>query len=590
MKENKKGTIRRFIPYFNDYKSILFIDLFFASLTTVCELVFPLIFRHLTNTAMFNRAELTFQLIGKLGLLYLVLRLIEIFAQYYMQNIGHVMGAKIEKDMRRDLFSHLQTLSDNFYNNTKVGHIMSRITADLFDITEFAHHCPEEFFIAGIKILISFIILVRINVELTLVIFALIPMMIIASTSYRTRLKRSFMDQRRHIGELNAGIEDSLLGVRVVKSFTGEEIEKDKFEKDNDTFLNIKKRTYKNMAGFQVVNRTFDALMNLSVIVLGGIFIILGRIDPGDLFAYVLYVSTLLMTVRRIVEFTEQFQRGMTGIDRFFEIMDEEPDIIDKEDAIELNDVKGNISFNNVSFNYENHNEMVLNNLNLDIIAGENIAIVGPSGGGKTTVCNLIPRFYDVTSGSITLDGIDIRDIQLKSLRSKIGMVAQDVYLFSGSVYNNIEYGKPGATKEEIEEAAKLAGAYDFIMDLADGFDTYVGERGVKLSGGQKQRISIARVFLKNPPILILDEATSALDNTSEKIIQQSLELLSKGRTTLTIAHRLSTIKNADKIIVLTEDGVQETGTHEELLRAKRTYYELYKIGNSSLNTMELSI
>lgn len=590
LKENTQGTIRRFIPYFNDYKSILFIDLFFAALTTVCELVFPLIFRHLTNTAMTNRAALTFQLVGRLGLLYLGLRLVEIFAQYYMQNIGHVMGARIEKDMRRDLFSHLQTLSDNFYNNTKVGHIMSRITADLFDITEFAHHCPEEFFIAGIKILISFIILMRINVELTLVIFALIPMMIIASTSYRTRLKRSFMDQRRHIGELNAGIEDSLLGVRVVKSFTGEEIEKDKFEKDNDTFLNIKKRTYRNMAGFQVVNRTFDALMNLSVIVLGGIFIILGRIDPGDLFAYVLYVSTLLMTVRRIVEFTEQFQRGMTGIDRFFEIMDEKPDITDKEDAIELSEVSGNISFNNVSFNYENHNEMVLKNLNLDILAGENIAIVGPSGGGKTTVCNLIPRFYDVTSGSITLDGIDIRDIKLKSLRSKIGMVAQDVYLFSGSVYNNIEYGKPGATQEEIEEAAKLAGAYDFIMDLPDGFDTYVGERGVKLSGGQKQRISIARVFLKNPPILILDEATSALDNTSEKIIQQSLELLSKGRTTLTIAHRLSTIKNADKIIVLTEEGVQETGTHEELLRAKRTYYELYKIGNSSLNTMELSI
>ncbi len=590
MEGQKRGTITRFIPYFNDYKHILFIDLFFAALTTVCELVFPLIFRYLTNTAMTDRTALTLNVVGRLGLLYLGLRLVEIVAQYYMQNIGHVMGARIEKDMRRDLFSHLQTLSDNFYNNTKVGHIMSRITADLFDITEFSHHCPEEFFIAGIKIFISFIILARINLVLTVVIYTLIPLMILASTAYRTRLKKSFMDQRKHIGELNAGIEDSLLGVRVVKSFTGEDIEKDKFEKDNEEFLKIKKRTYRNMAGFQVVNRSFDALMNLSVILLGGYFVISGRIDPGDLVAYVLYVSTLLMTVRRIVEFTEQFQRGMTGIERFFEIMDEKPDIVDRPDAIELKDVDGHIKFNDVSFNYENHDEQILRNLNLEIHPGENIAIVGPSGGGKTTLCNLIPRFYDVKSGSITLDGTDIRDIKLKSLRSAIGMVAQDVYLFSGSVYDNIEYGKPGASREEIETAAKLAGAYDFIMELPSGFETYVGERGVKLSGGQKQRISIARVFLKNPPILVLDEATSALDNTSEKIIQKSLEQLSKGRTTLTIAHRLSTIKNADKIIVLTEDGIQEAGTHEELLRAKRTYYELYKIGNSSLNTMELSV
>lgn len=590
MEGQKRGTISRFIPYFNDYKHILFIDLFFAALTTVCELVFPLIFRYLTNTAITDRTALTLNVVGRLGLLYLGLRLVEIVAQYYMQNIGHVMGARIEKDMRRDLFSHLQTLSDNFYNNTKVGHIMSRITADLFDITEFSHHCPEEFFIAGIKIFISFIILARINLILTVVIYTLIPLMILASTAYRTRLKKSFMDQRKHIGELNAGIEDSLLGVRVVKSFTGEDIERDKFEKDNEEFLRIKKRTYKNMAGFQVVNRSFDALMNLSVIILGGYFVISGRIDPGDLVAYVLYVSTLLMTVRRIVEFTEQFQRGMTGIERFFEIMDEKPDIVDRPGAIELKHVDGHIKFNDVSFNYENHDEQILRNLNLEIHPGENIAIVGPSGGGKTTLCNLIPRFYDVQSGSITLDGTDIRDIKLKSLRSAIGMVAQDVYLFSGSVYDNIEYGKPGASREEIETAAKLAGAYDFVMELPDGFETYVGERGVKLSGGQKQRISIARVFLKNPPILVLDEATSALDNTSEKIIQQSLEQLSKGRTTLTIAHRLSTIKNADKIIVLTEDGIQEAGTHEELLRAKRTYYELYKIGNSSLNTMELSV
>lgn len=472
-------------------------DLLLAALTTVCELVFPMIFRFLTNTGLNNTKELTINLIGKLGFLYLLLRLVEILAQYYMQNIGHVMGARIEKDMRRDLFEHLQTLDDNFYNHTKVGSIMARITSDLFDITEFSHHCPEEFFIGFIKIVISFIILIRTNIVLTLIIYILIFLMIILSTSFRKKLKRSFMDQRAHIGELNSSIEDSLLGVRVVKSFANEDLEREKFEKDNNEFLNIKKRTYKYMAGFHSVNRIFDALMNLTVIVLGGYLMYKGKIEAGDLVLYVLYVTTLLNTVRRIVEFTEQFQRGITGIERFFEIMDEKPNIKNKENAEILKDPKGDIELKNVSFSYSDSSELVLDNISLKVEAGESVAIVGPSGGGKTTICNLIPRFYDVTGGAILIDGKDVRDLDLKSLRENIGMVQQDVYLFSGTVYENIEYGKPGSSKKEIEEAAKLAGCYDFIMELEDGFNTNVGQRGIRLSGGQKQRISIARVFLK---------------------------------------------------------------------------------------------
>lgn len=546
-----------------------------------------MIFRFLTNTGLNNTKELTINLIGKLGFLYLLLRLVEILAQYYMQNIGHVMGARIEKDMRRDLFEHLQTLDDNFYNHTKVGSIMARITSDLFDITEFSHHCPEEFFIGFIKIVISFIILIRTNIVLTLIIYILIFLMIILSTSFRKKLKRSFMDQRAHIGELNSSIEDSLLGVRVVKSFANEDLEREKFEKDNNEFLNIKKRTYKYMAGFHSVNRIFDALMNLTVIVLGGYLMYKGKIEAGDLVLYVLYVTTLLNTVRRIVEFTEQFQRGITGIERFFEIMDEKPNIKNKENAEILKDPKGDIELKNVSFSYSDSSELVLDNISLKVEAGESVAIVGPSGGGKTTICNLIPRFYDVTGGAILIDGKDVRDLDLKSLRENIGMVQQDVYLFSGTVYENIEYGKPGSSKKEIEEAAKLAGCYDFIMELEDGFNTNVGQRGIRLSGGQKQRISIARVFLKNPPILILDEATSALDNTSEKIIQKSIEILAQDRTTITIAHRLSTIRNASKIIVLTEDGIVESGSHNYLMNKNGVYRKLYDMGNSSIDTME---
>lgn len=577
-REMKAGVLlRRFAPYFQKYKKTLVLDLACAALTTICELVLPLIMRYITNEGIRDLSALTVQVILRIGLLYLALRVIDTVANYYMANIGHVMGAKIETDMRRDAFDHLQKLSDSFYNNTKVGQIMSRLTSDLFDVTEFAHHCPEEFFIAGLKIVISFIILARIDLWLTLIIFILIPVMAICASKFNHQVRGAFKRQRNHIGELNSQIEDSLLGVKVVKSFANEEIEKEKFEAGNQKFLNIKKDTYRFMAAFHTTTRLFDGLMYLVVIVAGGLFMIKGRIAPGDLVAYMLYVTTLLNTVRRIVEFAEQFQRGITGIDRFMEIMDSDVDIFDEPGAKPLEAVKGEIELEDVSFEYPDDHNRVLSHIGIHVKPGESVALVGPSGGGKSTLCNLIPRFYDVTSGRILIDGQDIKGLTLKSLRSQIGVVQQDVYLFSGSVYENIEYGRPGATREEVIEAAKLAGAHEFISQLTSGYDTYVGERGVKLSGGQKQRISIARVFLKNPPILILDEATSALDNESEYLVQQSLEKLAHGRTTFTIAHRLSTIRNATMILVLTENGIEEQGSHEELMAKKGIYYRLYR-------------
>lgn len=578
---NTKKTsylLKRFIPYFGKYKYILFLDLFCAALTTICELVLPLIVRHITDLGINDMGSLTVELILKLGGLYLVLRLIDVVANYYMANIGHVMGAKIETDMRRDLFSHLQDLSYSYYSNTKVGQLMARITSDLFDITEFAHHCPEEYFIAGLKLVVSFAILSTMDIYLTLIIFAIIPIMIFASTRFNNKMRTAFKKSRNQIGELNAQVEDSLLGIRVVKSFANEEIEEEKFEEGNAGFLDIKKEAYRYMAGFQGTTRFFDGIMYIAVVVVGALFMIRGYISPADLMAYLLYVSMLLTSVRRIVEFTEQFQRGMTGIERFLEVMDEPVEITDAEDAVPLKDVAGNIVFDQVRFRYSDGNADVLSNINLKVNAGDNVALVGPSGGGKTTLANLIPRFYDVSEGRILIDGIDIKDVTLHSLRSQIGMVQQDVYLFAGTIYDNIEYGRPGASKEDIMAAAKMAGAHGFIKDLPEGYDTYVGERGVKLSGGQKQRISIARVFLKNPPILILDEATSALDNESEFIVQQSLEQLTQGRTTFTIAHRLSTIRNAKIILVLTENGIEEQGSHEELMAKQGTYYKLYNL------------
>ena len=574
--DRKTSQLHRFLPYLLKYKGILVFDLFCAALTTLCDIVLPSIMRYLTNAATDASIVLTVGTVARLALLYLVLRIVDGAASYYMSGTGHIMGVYIETDMRRDAFAHLQRLSHTYYSNTKVGQIMGRITNDLFDVTEFAHHCPEEFFIAAIKIVASFIILCGASVPLTLVLFACVPLMMIVSVRLNLRLRTAFRKQRFQIGELNASIEDSLLGQRVVKAFAAEAQENEKFEEGNQAFQTIKKKTYHAMAAFNTSTRLFDGLMYLVVIIAGGLFLVYDRINAGDLVAYVLYVSTLIATIRRIVEFAEQFQRGMTGIERFFEIMDTPVEITDAPDARPLTVKEGGIEFRDVSFEYPDDHNKVLRHVDLTIRPGESLALVGPSGGGKTTLCNLIPRFYDVTSGQILIDGQDVRKVTLKSLRQAIGVVQQDVYLFSGTVAENIAYGKPNATKEEIVNAAKLAGADGFINELKDGYDTYVGERGVKLSGGQKQRISIARVFLKNPPILLLDEATSALDNESEILVGQSLDALAKGRTTLTIAHRLTTIKNADRILVLGRDGIEEEGTHEQLLERKGIYYRLW--------------
>lgn len=578
-KQMKTGElVRRFLPYFKKYRGILIFDLICASLTTVCDLVFPLIVRRITDLGISDPASLTVSLILRLGSLYLILRLLDAAANFYMQNTGHVMGAKIETDMRRDLFAHLQKLSFSYFSSHKVGQIMSRITSDLFDITEFAHHGPEEFFIAGLKITVSFIILFGVNPLLTLIVFAVLPLIFIFVKFFNTRMRRAFKAQRVQVGEINSQVEDSLLGIRVVKSFANEPIEKAKFEAGNKEFLRLKKLGYLYMGGFGSSNRFFEGLMYLIVIVAGALFLIKGAITPGDFTAYLLYVSSLFASIRTIIQFTEQFQRGMTGIERFCEIMDAPADITEKPDAKELKNVRGDIVFDNVTFHYSDDNTEVLSGINIHIPEGHSVALVGPSGGGKTTMCNLIPRFYDVTEGRILIDGTDIKDVTLRSLRSAVGVVQQDVYLFSGTVFDNIEYGLPGSDREAVIEAAKAAGAHEFICSLPDGYDTYVGERGVKLSGGQKQRISIARVFLKNPPILILDEATSALDNESEKVVQDSLERLATGRTVLAIAHRLTTVKNADTILVLTENGIEEQGSHKELMDKNGLYSKLYSM------------
>ena len=579
-KKSNYNLIKIFAPYFKNYKLTFAVDLLCASLTTVCEIILPLIVRKITDTAVQAPENLTLKLILITGAAYLVLRIIDAIANYYMATTGHIMGAKIETDMRRDLFAHMQGLSYTYYDNTKIGQLMSRITSDLFDVTEFAHHCPEEFFIAAIKIISVFVILSTMNIYLTLIIFILIPIMVLCVSKYNAKMKDAFKSQRNELGEINARTEDSLLGIRVVKSFAKEDEEKRKFQQGNENFLKTKIKSYKYMGAFHTITRVFDGIMYICVVVIGGIFLMKKYITPGDLTAYILMVTTLLASVKRIVEYMEQFQRGMTGIDRFNEVMEELCENENDDDAPEINITDGNICFDNVSFYYDGTKENVLTNINLDVKPGENVAIVGPSGAGKTTICNLIPRFYNVTNGRILIDSQDVSKVSLKSLRSQIGVVQQDVYMFSGSVYDNIAYGKTDATRQEVEEAAKKAGAHEFIMAMPDGYDTFIGERGVKLSGGQKQRISIARVFLKNPPVLILDEATSALDNESEYIVQQSLEELTRGRTTFTIAHRLTTIRNATKILVLTEKGIEEQGTHEELIDKKGLYYNLESMYN----------
>lgn len=580
----KRGMLKKhFFPYFSKHKAVLALDLFCAALTTLCEIVLPMIVREITSIATDDISKLTLELILSLAAVYALLKIIDMAAGYYMIYIGHGMGVKIEKDMREDMFAHLLTVPFSFFDKTKVGQLMSRITTDLFDVVEFSHHCPEEFFIAGIKVTASFIILATINPLLTVSTFVAIPLIFYGTLYFRRKMRAVFKERRVIAGEVNAQTETSLLGIRVVKSFANEQTEKDKFNSRSTEFAEVQKASYKYMARLNSVVRMFDGLMYIVMIVLGGYFLLTGKITAADMTAYLLYIGMLIAAIKRIVEFTEQFEKGMTGIERFAEIM-EVPSETGYSSSGTLENIKGNINFEKVTFSYEEEKGDVLANLSLNIKQGENIAIVGPSGGGKTTMCSLISRFYELKEGRITLDGTDINELNLSSLRQAIGVVQQDVYLFSGSVIENILYGAPGATKEQAVEAAKKAGAHDFIMTLPQGYDTYIGERGVMLSGGQKQRISIARVFVKNPPIIVLDEATSALDNESEQFIKQSLSELTKGRTTFTIAHRLSTIRNADRIIVLTDKGIEEQGTHTELIAKGGVYKRLYDISTDLEN------
>ena len=583
-KKRSKGLLRRFLPLLGRHKGILIFDLLCASLTTVCDLVLPMIVRAVTNTAMYDLPSLTVAFILRLGGLYIFLRLIDCAANFFMASVGHIMGAKIETEMRRRLFSHLQALSFSYYDNTKVGQLMSRITNDLFDVTEFAHHGPEEFFIAFVKITGSFIILSSMNVWLTLIIFAVLPFMIAFAVFFNLRLRTQFKRQRQQIGELNAQVEDSLSGIRVVQSFANDAIEMEKFREGNEGFLAIKKKSYLYMGGFEASNRFFDGLMYILVVVAGGLFVINGGITPADLVAYLLYVSTLLASVQKIVQFAEQFQRGMTGIERYFEVLDAPIEIHDTPGAKPLENVVGNIEFKDVGFSYADDGTEVLSHINLKVKAGDNIALVGPSGGGKTTMCSLIPRFYVVTEGKILLDGRDIRDITLESLRGNIGFVQQDVYLFSGSVYENIEYGKPGATREEVIEAAKQAGAHDFIMQLSDGYDTYVGERGVKLSGGQKQRLLIARALAGHPEILVLDDSSSALDYKTDARLREQIRAHHDDCTKIIIAQRISSVMHAEKILVLDEGRIIGYGSHKQLMATCPLYRE---IGETQMGVSE---
>ncbi len=558
--------------------SLFLADMFFAILGAGITLAIPLIVRYITNHVITMEAGAALDKITVLGIVMLILVAVEGFCNYFITNFGHVMGAKIEYDMRAEIFEHYQKLSFSFFNNQKVGQLMSRITSDLFDISELLHHGPEDLVISIIKIIGSFVILFHIDVKLTMIAFAFIPIMLIYALYFNTKMKRAFKRNRVKIAEINSQIEDNLSGIRVVKSFANEEVEQEKFEKGNQGFLAAKKNSYLYMAGYHSGLGALTTLITIVVLVAGAVLITYGQVNVTDLITFLLYINTFTEPVKKLINFTEQFQNGYTGYERFMEMLAIEPDISDHPEALELKNVKGNISFDNVSFHYEENTETVLNHINLEVEAGSYMALVGSSGAGKSTLCSLIPRFYDVSSGAVKIDGTDIRDVTLKSLRNQIGIVQQDVYLFVGTVMDNIRYGRPNATREEVIEAAKNANAHKFIMALPKGYDTDIGQRGVKLSGGQKQRLSIARVFLKNPPILIFDEATSALDNESEKVVQESLEKLAKDRTTFVIAHRLSTIRNAQKILVLTDTGIAEEGTHKELLQKDGIYAKLYSM------------
>ncbi len=580
-KENSKknvSLIKRFFPYLKKHLGTELIVLACAATSAACEIILPLIVKRITNQGVSDPAGLTIELIVTIAVAYIALRGLDSLASFCQSYWGHKMGTKIENSMREDMFDHLQTLSFTFFDNTKVGQLMSRMTSDLFDVAEWAHHFPEMVLMTVVKFVASFFIFATMDIRFAIAIFILMPFMIILTKKSRTRMRDTFKQGRHQVGEINARIEDSLLGVRVVRSFTNEKTEKAKFSKGNEAYVGIRNKSHKYMSQFHATVKLIDGATYIIVVSLGAILMKEGITTAGDFAASLLLISTLLGSIRTIVDFSEQFSRGITGVERFAEIMDEEPEITDSANAVDIENVQGTIEFKDVSFSYVKGEKEILHHLNLNIKKGGNVALVGPSGGGKTTLCNLIPRFYEAESGEILLDGKNIKDITLRSLRSNIGVVAQDVYLFSGTIRDNLIYGKADATEEELIEAAKKAGAHDFISALPDGYDTYIGERGVKLSGGQKQRISIARVFLKDPPILLLDEATSALDNESEKLVQESLERLAKGRTTLTIAHRLTTIRNADEIIVLTEDGIAEQGSHSELMEKGGIYSNMYKM------------
>lgn len=571
-----KNNMKKMVSYYRPYLHIFLADMFFATLSASVALIIPLVVRYVTGTLVYMEKDRMLAGLWQIGLFLAVLLLVDLFSRYFIGNYGHVMGAKMEYDMRAEIFDHMQKLSFSFYDDAKVGQLMSRITTDLFDITELLHHGPENIILSLLKILGAFLILVRINTMLALAAFLVLPFMFAFAFILNKKMRAAFRRNRVKIADINAQIEDNLSGIRVVKSFANEDIENEKFKEGNDGFLNAKRNSYRYMGSFQAGVGVFTTLIQVNVILVGTALIANGRMNISDLVTFLLYIGVFSEPIKTLVDFTEQFQNGYTGFERFREIMDIEPDIEDSPDAVELTDVQGHITFEDVSFRYNENTDKVLNHVDLDVPAGAYTALVGASGAGKTTLCSLIPRFYDVTGGRVLIDGRDVRSVTLKSLRSQIGMVQQDVYLFAGTIYENIAYGKPGATREEVIEAAKNANAHEFICQFPDGYETDIGQRGIKLSGGQKQRLSIARVFLKNPPILIFDEATSALDNESEHVVQESLERLAKNRTTFVIAHRLTTIQNAENILVLTDDGIAESGTHQELLDKGGIYEKLY--------------